>query len=381
LPRGGSRWSFGIGTWLGVPVRIHWTFLLLILGLGLWVGSVHGWVGAGWWVLTVLLLFGSVLLHELGHSVAALGLGYKVRDITLLPIGGIARMERTPTDPLEELMITAAGPLVNFAIALVLAVPLGLGWAQFRMVDLTTPYVVSNLLWLNLVLGLFNLLPAFPMDGGRLLRAVLALAVGRAPATRVAALLGQALAVLMMLVGVLLNWWLILIGVFVFLAARSEARAVQIEERMRGVTVGRMAIRDPAVLRGDSTLWEAEALARTTFQQDFPVVDREGRLVGILDRDALERGLRTSGPAGPVGGVAAPAQTAAPGEELEEAFRRMGSVRSGAVVVVDPEGRVVGLLPIEQIRKAVAFAWGRPGGRSPAERLPAGNGEFARSKE
>lgn len=363
-PRRATRrqgtWSLYAGRWFGVPVRIHWTFFLLIAAVAGWVGWSYGWTAGGWWALTIGCLFVSVLLHELGHSLTSIAFGHAVREIILLPIGGISRMEEIAEDPLEELLITAAGPLVNFAIALLLAAPISAGWAEFHMVDPTSPHLISNLLWLNLVLGFFNLLPAFPMDGGRILRALLTLMMGRLLATRVASAIGQGIALLMIVAGLFLpQIWFILIGGFVLLAARAEGRSVAVQERLRGVRAGEVAILRPRLLREDASLGEAEELARSSFQVDFPVVDSSGRLIGVLDRSVLEGSLEEADRARPVRDFATEPLIVRPEEELVIAYRKLGQSGRGAAVLVDGDGRPIGLLPVEQVRKALAFGWGK----------------------
>lgn len=353
-------WSLPLGRYFGVPVRVHWTFFILITLLGAWVGSKEGWSAAGIWLVTILLVFGSVLLHELGHSVTAILLGYEVRDITLLPIGGVARMETHVRDPLDELLITVAGPLVNYVIALVLAGVLLLGLADFQAVpDVTSPYFVSNLLWLNIILGTFNLLPAFPMDGGRIFRALLALILGRLTATRIASFLGQLMALLLVIVGLFLNPWFLLIGGFVFFAGRAESRAVALDERMRGVKAGSIIIRNPFVLPLSARVSEALELAGSTFQQDFPVVDELGRLVSYVDRGVLHLPATQSKLDQPVANLSVPPLVISEQDDLSEVYSELAARGLGSAVMLDPAGRPIGLLPLEQVRKVMVYGWGR----------------------
>ena len=219
-----------LGTVLGVRVRVHWTLLILLLGLFawlLWHGQPLGVALRGLW-LTVLL-FGCVVLHELGHALAAMSFNVRTIDVTLYPVGGIARLEHMPRDPKQELIIAAAGPAVNLAIALVLAgVALFGSAAVLGRPSLSGP-LNSTLMWMNLALVVFNLIPAFPMDGGRVFRAVLAMRLAYSTATRIAVWTAQVLALVFALVAVLsvpgsrgFNPVLLLVAAFVFFAAREE---------------------------------------------------------------------------------------------------------------------------------------------------------------
>jgi stage IV sporulation protein FB len=365
------RWSIGIGRILGVPLRVHATFplLFLLVGGGIWL--VAGARPAGFALLNLLLLFVCVFLHELGHSVTAVRLGYPVRDITLLPIGGVSRMEGIPEDPAEELLITAAGPLVSFGIALMLAGLMLAGVAEPRMLDATAPHYVSNLCWLNVLVGLFNLLPAFPMDGGRILRALLALLLPRLAATRIASWVGQLMAALMVAAGILfLNPWLPIIGVFVWLGARAEGRFVEMDDRLSRVAAGAAAVRRFVMVGESDRLEEIAETANGGFQQDFPVVGADGRLAGMLDRRALQRGLRRSGGAGTAGDAARTAVLGNGEEPLSAVYRRMLASGAEAALLVDGDGRPAGLVTVEQVQKvlvATRRARRAPGPQAAAE--------------
>jgi Zn-dependent protease len=225
------RWSLKLGKIAGIRIYLHWTFLILPL----WVffndlGKGLGLPGAVQSVLFVIALFGCIVLHELGHALAARRYGIPTRDITLLPIGGVARMERMPREPRQELWVAIAGPLVNVGIAAVLLLALvALQFVPARFVASQAAFLVP-LLWANLFLLVFNLLPAFPMDGGRVLRALLAQRLDYIRATRIAARVGQVMSILFVIAGftVLKNPMLMLIGVFIFFGARNEAHIVEV---------------------------------------------------------------------------------------------------------------------------------------------------------
>lgn len=274
-----------LGRWFGVEVILHWTFLLLIgllvvfqLLAGAPLSAVVGSTSL------LLAVFVCVLLHEFGHAWAARAVGIRTHDITLLPIGGLARLERIPENPRQELWIAVAGPAVNLVIVgllLPLAIVLGGPWA------LSGNLAAAGFLWqlvsINVALVVFNLLPAFPMDGGRVLRAVLAMFLPYTRATNIAAGCGQFMAVLFGIVGFFTNWMLMLVALFVYFAARGEAQQVSMRSLVRGAHVrDAMAARFRG-LRADSPLSDAVAALLADHQQDFPVVE-EDRVVGVLNR-------------------------------------------------------------------------------------------------
>jgi Zn-dependent protease len=345
-------WSIKIGDVGGTAVRIHLTFLLLLAWI--WFanyqvgGAAAAWRGTG----LVLLIFVCVLLHEFGHVFAARFFGVRTPDITLLPIGGVARLERMPERPSEELIIAIAGPLVNVVIAGVLLLYLG-GNANLEVLkemEDTHVGLITRLASVNIFLVLFNLIPAFPMDGGRMLRALLAIRLGFGRATQIAASLGQGLAFVFGFLGLLYNPLLIFIAIFVYLAAAAEAQSTQIREISSGVMIREAMITEFARLHADARVDDAvEALLRTT-QHDFPVVDSEGRLLGVLTRDDMIRALRETGLATPVRDVMRRGIPLVYERKcLDEAFRRMQEIAVPAVGVVDKEGKLVGLITSENI--------------------------------
>ena len=198
------KWSLKLGSFAGIRVYLHWTFVLL-LGWILFshLGQGHEWAEAWRGVGFIIALFGCVLLHEFGHALTAKRYGIRTRDITLLPIGGIARLERLPENPRHELWVTLAGPAVNVVIAGVLFAVLYFLYPvnEFAQARLLEGNFLVRLMWVNVFLGAFNLLPAFPMDGGRVLRALLSMRLGRARATRLAASIGQGMAILFGIAG------------------------------------------------------------------------------------------------------------------------------------------------------------------------------------
>src|SRR5215831_4867973 len=268
-------WSVNIGTIAGTAVRIHITFLLFLVWI--WVASyVSGGAAAAWSGLVfMLLLFLCVLLHEFGHIFTARAFGVATPDVTLLPIGGVARLERIPEKPSEEFLVAIAGPLVNVAIAIVLiaVAPTHLNVAHFAAMESPKVSMIDRLAEVNLFLAVFNMIPAFPMDGGRVLRALLATRLGHLRATEIAASIGQLVAFGLGFLGLFGNPLLIFIAVFVYLAASSESQLVAIRAMSRDVPVSAAMMTEFSSLTPDEHIDAAvETLLRTS-QSVFPVID------------------------------------------------------------------------------------------------------------
>src|SRR3989441_7819706 len=245
----------------------------------------------------MLALFGCVLLHEFGHALAARGFGIRTPDITLLPIGGVARIQRMPDKPWQELAVAVAGPLVNVVIAAVLIFVLGRR-AEFQYLqhpEQPGVEMLAKLASVNISLVLFNLIPAFPMDGGRVLRSLLAMTMNYARATQIAARIGQALAFVFGFVGVFANPMLIFIAFFIFLGAQQEAAVAQMRDLALNPPVSEAMMTRLLSLPQHATLDDAvEALLRTS-QHEFPVVDEADRLLGLLTRDDMIAALKRHG--------------------------------------------------------------------------------------
>ncbi|HKY53923.1 MAG TPA: site-2 protease family protein [Anaerolineales bacterium] len=291
------RWQWKLGRFAGIDVYVHATFILLI-----------GWVAYNYWlefrdwgqvligILFILALFICVVLHEYGHALTARKYGIKTRDITLYPIGGVARLERIPDHPLEELWVALAGPAVNLVISALLIMYLVLtnNTASILNLDLSEGSFLQRLLAVNVSLVLFNLIPAFPMDGGRILRALLALKLEYTHATQIAAYIGQGFALLFGLIGLFSNPFLVFVALFVWIGASQEASMVLMKTSISGIPVTRAMQTDFQILSPSDTLGRAVELILSGAQQDFPVAE-DGRVVGILDRDRLILALSQNG--------------------------------------------------------------------------------------
>ncbi|MGV3723341.1 MAG: site-2 protease family protein [Actinomycetota bacterium] len=351
-------WSWKLGTFRGISVYVHATFLLLIG----WILLAHLFRGAGiglalGGVAFIVLLFGCVVLHEFGHALTAQRYGIQTRDITLYPIGGVARLERIPRNPRQELLIALAGPAVNVVIAAALFVILAVGRAFTgpEQVQVVGGSLLGKLMWVNVMLVLFNLLPAFPMDGGRVLRALLAERMDYGRATRLAATVGQGMAFLFGLLGLLFNPFLLFIAFFVYLGASQEAAVVQMELVFRGVPVRDAMVTRFRALAPTNTLAQASEQLLSGAQQEFPVMSDAG-LVGLLTRRGLVEALSRGGPATSVAEAMEPMPPpASPNDCLETVFQQMHQVegKTAPVVPVIEHGTLVGLITMENIGEFV----------------------------
>jgi Zn-dependent protease/CBS domain-containing protein len=291
------KWSWKVGRFAGVDVYIHSTFFLLLgfIGLTNWLAE-RSLAGTLEGVAFMLVLFGCVLLHEFGHALTARRYGIQTRDITLLPIGGLARLERMPEDPRQELQVALAGPAVNAVIAVVLYAWLA---SQSLLVPLTGLSVsqgsfLERVMLVNLTLVVFNLLPAFPMDGGRVVRALLAMRMEYTRATHIAASLGQGIALLFGFVGLFSNPFLLFVAFFVWIGAAQEASMVQMKSALGGIPVGHAMITDYQTVPDTAPLSAVVDILLHGAQEDFPVT-RDGELVGVLDRRRLVAALAQHG--------------------------------------------------------------------------------------
>ena len=348
-------WSIPIARIAGIQLRVHVTFLLLIAWLGFGYYSAGGSAMAIARIIFILLLFVCVVLHEFGHALAAKMYGINTPDITLLPIGGVARLERIPEEPKQELVIAIAGPLVNVVIALCLFAFVGLRGSMGQEV-IEGSDLLAQLLVVNVWLVLFNLLPAFPMDGGRVLRALIATRLSYARATQIAANVGQGCAFVFAFVGLFgphplgPNPFLLFIALFVYVGASQEAALAQMRDVSRRFPVSSAMVREFRTLPKDATLEEAVDALLATSQHDFPVVDENGGVAGILTRHDLIAALRKNDPTIRVGDVMRrDIPTVTTGTRFEEAFRIMQECNCPAVPVLDSMKRLVGLLTPENV--------------------------------
>jgi Zn-dependent protease len=337
----------------GVRIRVHASFLLLFL-LVVFVGAATTLEGAlaemGW----ILIIFACVVIHELAHSVTAIRLGTRVRDIVLLPLGGVSEMERLPDDPRRELAIAGAGPAASLALgAVLLAASGGLG-QQWWPPALDGGPVLARLGWLNVLLAGFNLLPVLPMDGGRLLRAALERRLGRTGSTIAAARIGRIGGALLIAVGFFYDVWLLFIGAFILLGASAEGADAQAHQRLSGLRVESAMIRAP---------WTAEAhlyvdqpgLDQAMARQAILPVTSAGAFLGVLGpaQRPLLAEVRFSGD---VADREAPA--VGPEEPLDHALDAIQQGSQPGVAVLAPDRSVIGVVTLEALRRALTSTVG-----------------------
>lgn len=358
-------WSLKIGAIAGTAVRVHITFLLF-LGWIFVASWVTGGPQAAWQALAfMVLLFACVLAHEFGHIFTARSFGVATPDVTLLPIGGVARLERIPEEPYEELLIAVAGPLVNVAIALALVALVGarIDLSDLHAVESPNASLIDRLAAVNLFLAVFNMIPAFPMDGGRVLRALLATRQGYVRATEIAAVIGQGVAFALGFVGLLYNPLLIFIAIFVYLAASSEAHLVAIRAMSRGVPVSAAMMTQFATLTPDAPVEDAVQTLLRTSQSEFPVVDAAAKPVGLLGRGDLIRALKERGPDARVAdAMTATVPTISHRKCLDEAFLLLQQEAVSAVAVTDGAGRLIGLVTSETVGEMLMLQQALPKG-------------------
>ena len=351
------NWSFNIGRVFGISVNVHWTFLMLL-----------GWVFvselaandnpamAAEGVIFIIVLFGCVVLHELGHALTARTYGIATRDITLLPIGGVARLERMPERPMQEFWVAVAGPAVNVVIAAFLAMLLGIlvGVEHVFTAPVLTESFMGRLLLVNIALVVFNMLPAFPMDGGRVFRALLATRYDYVTATETAATVGKSMAIGFGILGFLTNGFLVFIALFVYFGAHQEALQVRMKATMSGVPVKDAMIRHFQTLHDNDSLGTAAGELLAGDQQDFPVI-AAGEFVGILTRQDLLGAIAAGHLDTSVGQVMhSNCRTVRDTDMLESVLTAMTEEQCSATPVMR-NGKIVGVVNLDNIQEWLAI--------------------------
>lgn len=348
-PGGTTPWSWSIGKIAGIDIRVHGTFLILLAWIA--IGRValgQGLAGAAIGVATTLGMFAVVVLHEMSHALVARRFGIGTRNITLLPIGGVASLERMPDKPSQELLVALAGPLLNFALAAA---------SMLVLVALETPLappvrleaaasLLSSFFWFNLGLAVFNLLPAFPMDGGRVLRALLAMKQGRLRATETAARVGRWMALAFGVIGLLVSPMLVFIALFIWAGGREEAMQVELAMALERVPVAAAMATRFATIDANDSVNDAIALHLQTSQHAFPVLEGAS-FAGVVGTEALLQAHATRGGHVRVGDVMMTGvPVASASEPLQRALDRL--VKCGAPMLpVADGGELVGLLYAE----------------------------------
>ncbi|MEM1325855.1 MAG: site-2 protease family protein [Bacteroidota bacterium] len=351
--------TFKIATFFGIPVLIHWSFVLVLAWI---LGSAYsnGLDGNGllWYTLLFISVFASVVMHEYGHALTARKYGVETRDIILLPIGGVARLERLPENPMEEFWVAVAGPLVNIGLAAVLSIYflfvsfdeifLTLEILDFErrspigVMSLFIPAVIIG----NLVLAIFNLIPAFPMDGGRILRALLSLKMERAQATRIASIIGQVLALGFVVVSIypFQDPILAILGLFIFFVARQENSALQQEVRFSNLFVDEIYHRQFTRLEPHDTIQTVVSVVDITKEQNFVVINEQEQVIGVLHHEFLQEAIQQQELSAPVMlYMSQHYRTISPNMSIKSALEIFQQEGYSILPVIE-EGRLVGVL-------------------------------------
>ncbi|MBG0812185.1 site-2 protease family protein [Methylosinus sp. H3A] len=354
------RWAITLGSFKGTAVRIHITFLLLLAWIGFSAYRSGGAIAARDSVIFITLIFTCVVLHEFGHILMARRFGIVSTEVTLLPIGGVANLDHMPEKPYQELLVALAGPAVNIVIAAILFAALGTFQPE-ALTQLDDPHlnVFARLAAANLFLALFNLIPAFPMDGGRVLRAALAMWLPRARATRIAAFIGQGFAFMLGFLGLFGNPLLVFIAIFVYMAASGEAQMTTASEAARGLSVADAMETRIAAIGWGADLGEAVETLLATSQDQFPVVSADGRFMGLLDRSDIIGALKGDDRGAPIAPyVRRDAPTVSAGAPLDKTIETFAG--ASAIGVLNAEETLVGLLTRQSIGEIMLIANMRP---------------------
>jgi Zn-dependent protease/CBS domain-containing protein len=364
-------WSIPVGRLFGIEIRIHLTFLFLLIFLFSTEVATQD-SSAGLRVLGLVgIIFGSVVLHELGHALVARGSGIPAKGIILLPIGGITILDEAHAipDPINawkrDIRVAAAGPLVNLFIAglsalVLLAVIPGFSLTAKPLLDSSA--LLRSIVWANLYLGLFNLLPAYPMDGGRVLRAFFSRRVDVVQATHRAVRIGHVFSILMIMVGMLLSmhaesrwngYWLMMIGFFLFAGAQLEERSAVFQSVLQSVRLEEVMLTDFATLSPADTLEDALEKAVHTLQDDFPVV-RGSDMVGVVSRQKILEALRAEGNGYVQAVMNRIFEVAAKQESLASAFRKLSARNLSIIPIVDDQ-HLVGIVTLQNLMHSMSL--------------------------
>jgi Zn-dependent protease/predicted transcriptional regulator len=356
------RWSLKVGQLAGTAIYVHVTFFVLLAWIGVVGGLEKGSIAAAAEAVGfITTLFGCVVLHEFGHAFMARRFAIRTRDIVLFPFGGVGRLERIPEVPSQEFLIALAGPAVSLSIAAGLVTALRLQGSAPQLEEFATGNVsfAERLMFINAGLAVFNLLPAFPMDGGRVLRALLAMRLDYVRATELAARIGQGMAVVFAIVGALANPLLVIIALFVWMGAAGEAGLAQVKRALRGTTVDTAMRTEFGALAPGDAVGQAAEMAIRRAQRDFPVL-LDGHVVGLLTRRDLVRSLSEDGADRTAGDVMHRTfETVGRSEPLDAVFGRLSQEPDKTLLVMD-DGQLVGFVGLDEvtnllrIRRAVA---------------------------
>ena len=356
-------WSFTIGSFKGTAIRVHITLILFLAWIGFATYLKNGSQAAVESLIFISSIFICITLHEFGHILTAKHFGVASPEVTLLPIGGAASMDRMPDKPNEELLVAAAGPAVNITIALILFLARqAFDFDAALRIEDSAVSLTQRLAAANLFLALFNLIPAFPMDGGRVLRALLAMWVGPKKATNIAATIGQCFAFLLGFAGFFGNPMLIFIAIFIYMAASSEAQMTNMIETTKDLLVAQAMETCIVTIPPEATLKEAIEGFLASSQDELPLVEAQGKLVGMLSRADLVEALRDIEPDTPIASFAKdPSSTIHPQEPISAALHELNTIRP--IAVIDEHERFLGLLTRQSLAELVMIKEIKPNWR------------------
>ena len=356
-------WSIPVGRLFGIEIRIHLTFLFLLAFVWSTEASTQDAGAAMRGLALVGIVFGSVVLHELGHALVARGAGIPAKGIILLPIGGVTILDESHAIPdpangwKRDIRIAIAGPLVNLfvagvsALVLMAAIP---GFSVTARPLLHSSALFRSIVWTNFYLGLFNLLPAYPMDGGRVLRAIFSRRMDMVQATQRAVRIGHVFSILFMMVGMLMsNWWLVMIGFFLFVGAQLEERSAVFQSVLQSVRLEEVMLTDFATLSPADTLEDALEKAVHTLQDDFPVI-RGGDMVGVVSKQKILQTLRREGNGYVQAVMHRIFDVAQKTESLSSAFRKL-SARNLSIIPIVENQQLVGIVTLQNLMHSMAL--------------------------
>ena len=356
------RWSLTIGRFGGTAVKVHVTFLLFLAWIGFSAWGREGLAAARDSVVFITLIFACVVLHEFGHILMARRFGIETPEVTLLPIGGVASLQRLPTKPMQEFLVAIAGPAVNLVIGLVLMLLIG-SIMPDRLSQLDDPGVslLGRLAGANIFLAIFNLIPAFPMDGGRVLHAFLSTKLGAQKATQVAATIGQALAFVFGFIGLFGNPLLLFIAVFIYVAAAGEAQMSSVHEALRGLSVADAMETRFTAIPIDANLAQAVDALLSTAQHDFPVVDAFSKPAGLLAREDIVSALANHDRATPIATfMRHPVEVVSVAAPAESALEKLQGATTRVLCATNSDGAIVGLVTSHGLAEVMMIRSVRP---------------------
>ena len=351
------KWSLYLGRYFGIKVFIHWTFIILVGWIVMTsLSAGQDLATMGWNIAFVLVLFLCITLHEFGHALVAKKFNFSTKDITLLPIGGLARLEAIPENPKQELWVAIAGPLVNLAITGLLLIILYATESIPESGEFTAinpGNFLFGLMVANFILAVFNLIPAFPMDGGRIFRALLSFKYSRNAATKMAAALGQLLAIIFVFSGLFYNPFLILIGIFIYLGAHAESVYVQYKSVLKGHTVSEIIMHQYFDLQVDNTLAEAVDKLLDSNAREFLVLNN-GVVAGTLSRNDIIKALNEREDGILVKDIMnREVEILGPDTSLEEIYQRKQQEKRPKLMPVIEGSKILGVLDLENIMEFI----------------------------